>query len=105
MSARAPHRAGRRRRRDDDIDDAVGDRQVLDFTQPEINVAVAALGCDGARAADHFGGHIDADNETVVTNRSGGEEAVDATTAAQIHHRLARSDLGVGLADFAFDIV
>ena len=75
---------------DDRVHGRVGDRQVLDLAEPELDVVEPALAAFRARALDHLGRHVDADDAAAWARRARGEEAVDAAAAAEVEHGLAR---------------
>jgi len=69
---------------DDDISPTILDRQIFDHALPELDIAEAHRRCRGAGPAQHFLGHIDADDLTCGPDLFGGDEAIKAATRSEI---------------------
>ena len=87
---------------DDHVARPVGDRQMLEFAQPELDIARADARRIVARLGQHLVGHVDADHPALGSDLPGGEQAVEAGTAAEIDQHLTRSQssdrLGIAAA-------
>jgi hypothetical protein len=51
--------------------------------------------CVSLRLFDHLGGEIDADHLAARSDPTGGEDAVEARTAAEVHRPMARTNATV----------
>ena len=80
--------------RDHDVGGVVGDRQMLEFAEAELDVGGADLGRVLARLGQHLVGHVDADDPARVTDLPRRQKTVEAGAAAEIDDGLARLHRG-----------
>ena len=73
----------------DHVDRGVGDGQVLDLAETELDVVRAHALLGGPRALQHLGRHVDADHAAGGADSLRREEAVDAAAAAEVEHAFA----------------
>ncbi len=74
--------------REDHVDDPVGDWQVLDLTQAEVDVGHPELHCVRSRFAHHVRRHVHADDLAARADLLGRQEAIEAPPGAEVEDGL-----------------
>ena len=69
---------------------AVGDRQMFDLAEPELDVFKPTFVRVAPGFAEHIRGHIDPNHAPLGANLRGGQEAVETTSGAKINDHFAR---------------
>ena len=82
--------------RDDPVHCAGFHRQILNLTLAELDAAETSSHGVGASFGQHLIGHVHPDHVPVRVNPAGGQKAINTCPAAQVHHRLPGSEIGVG---------
>jgi hypothetical protein len=73
--------------RDDDIDTRIGDRQVLNFSEPKLHMREAAFFGMRPRFPQHFMRHVDANHAAGLSHGTRGKKTIEAGATAEIEHR------------------
>ena len=69
-------------------------RDMLDLTQPELDVCKSAFLGAEPRLAYHLGRHVDTDHSAVPAHLCRGEKAIDSRPAAEVEDRFALLERG-----------
>src|SRR2546430_4349144 len=79
---------------DDDVDGPVGQRDVLDLASQELDVLDVRLPLVVSRQREHLVGHVQPVRLARRPYPLGGQEDVDASTRAEVQHRLPWPEVG-----------
>ncbi|GAA1388268.1 hypothetical protein GCM10009613_25320 [Pseudonocardia kongjuensis] len=94
QSARLVDRQGEHAVGDDHVDHTVGQRDVFEVAQPELDVGRTDLGGVRAAQVDHVGARVDAIDVPARPDPAGREQHVQAAAGAEVEHRVAGVQLG-----------